>query len=168
MKNNYIKLALIVAGMVNMMSCTHLEPKSTEKDKKEIVALLNQWHRDAAAADFDSYFSAISEEGIFLGTDASENWDKQTFMNFAKPHFEEAPAWDFKAHDRNIYFSADGQTAWFDELLETWMETCRGSGVLIKTEGGWKIQHYNLAILVPNHKVQDYLKVLQNETPLSN
>ena len=41
--------------------------------------------------------------------------------------------------------------AWFDELLdnENYGE-CRGSGVLTRTLGGWKILQYNLTLTVPN------------------
>ena len=33
------------------------------------------------------------------------------------------------------------------------MKLCRGSGVLKKTEHGWKIAHYVLSIAVPNENV---------------
>ncbi|MBS9766494.1 MAG: nuclear transport factor 2 family protein [Flavobacteriaceae bacterium] len=44
--------------------------------------------------------------------------------------------------------------AWFDELLDTWMGICRGSGVLEKTAKGWKIRHYVLSVTVPNEDTQ--------------
>jgi hypothetical protein len=31
------------------------------------------------------------------------------------------------------------QTAWFDELLDTQMKICRGSGILVKENKQWKI-----------------------------
>jgi hypothetical protein len=40
-------------------------------------------------------------------------------------------AWSF-ALERHIYFDKTGKTAWFDELLNTQMKICRGSGVLVK------------------------------------
>jgi hypothetical protein len=38
------------------------------------------------------------------------------------------------------------KTAWFDELLNTQMKICRGSGVLVKKIGQeWKIKQYVLS-----------------------
>ncbi len=41
------------------------------------------------------------------------------------------------------------------------MGTCRGSGVLIKEGTGWTLQHYDLAIMVPNDLVNDFLKLVE-------
>lgn len=133
--------------------------------REEIDALLDDWHRAAAEADADRYFGAMSADGIFLGTDASERWVRDTFRAWASLYFERGRAWSFRPYDRYIDFSEDGNTAWFDEKLDTWMDVSRGSGVLTRTDEGWKIRQYNLAVLVPNDKVHDYLAVLAGEDP---
>lgn len=133
-----------------------------ESSVNDISNVLDAWHLAAANADFDTYFGLLTDDAIFLGTDASENWDKKTFEDFSRPYFEKGKAWAFKPYNRNVYFSEDGTIAWFDELLNTWMKTCRGSGVLIKKDGMWKIKHYNLAVTVPNDIVKDYLKLLSD------
>ncbi|KGO83187.1 hypothetical protein Q763_04035 [Flavobacterium beibuense F44-8] len=129
-------------------------PKHTslppEKEKAVINQLLNDWHAAAAKADYNGYFDKIADDGIYIGTDAGENWDKKAFAAFSKPYFDKGRAWDFKAVERNIYFSKNGKTAWFDELLDTWMKGCRGSGVLEKQGGEWKIKHYVLSMTIPN------------------
>jgi hypothetical protein len=53
----------------------------------------------------------------------------------------------FTALERHIYFfDKTGKTAWFDELLNTQMKICRGSGVLVKKIGQeWKIKQYVLS-----------------------
>ena len=43
--------------------------------------------------------------------------------------------------------------SWFDELLDTQMEICRGSGVLQKVGNQWKVKHYVLSIAIPNNDV---------------
>jgi hypothetical protein len=35
-------------------------------------------------------------------------------------------------------------------LLDTQMKLCRGSGVLTKKDGKWKIQQYVLSMTIPN------------------
>ncbi|MCB0687005.1 MAG: nuclear transport factor 2 family protein [Saprospiraceae bacterium] len=129
-----------------------------------INQLLDGWHAAASSADGQKYFDLISADGIYLGTDASENWNKENFIKFAKPYFDKGNAWNFTPKDRNIYFSDDQQIAWFNELLDTWMGECRGTGVLKKqSDGQWKLMQYNLAILVPNDLVQDYLKLVKSK-----
>ncbi|NJM80012.1 MAG: nuclear transport factor 2 family protein [Flavobacterium sp.] len=124
-----------------------------------INSLLDLWHKAAAEANFDNYFNVLAEESIFIGTDATENWDKKAFMVYAKPHFEKGKAWIFKALERNIYFSKDGKTAWFDELLNTQMKICRGSGVLVKENKEWKIKHYVLSMTIPNDNSTEVIKI---------
>ena len=44
----------------------------------------------------------------------------------------------------------DGGTAWFDELLDTQMSICRGSGVLQRHADVWSIRQYVLSMTIPN------------------
>ena len=133
--------------------------------KKNITLLLDTWHKDAAEANFKNYFDALTDDAIFIGTDATENWNKPAFQAFAKPYFDKGKAWNFTALERHVYFSADKKTAWFDELLDTQMKICRGSGVLVWANGQWKIKHYVLSMTVPNDnvdKVVDIKSVLED------
>ncbi|MEM1326243.1 MAG: nuclear transport factor 2 family protein [Bacteroidota bacterium] len=124
-----------------------------------IHQVIDDWHKAAADADFDAYFGAMSEGAIFIGTDATENWTKEEFAAFCRPYFDKGKAWSFTPFDRHIYFSVSGQTAWFDELLETWMGTCIGSGVLERKGDEWTIEHYVLSVKIPNESVQDVIEV---------
>jgi hypothetical protein len=49
--------------------------------------------------------------------------------------------------------------AWFDELLNTQMKICRGSGVLVLIDGKWKIKHYVLSMTIPNDNVDEVVKI---------
>lgn len=129
------------------------------KEKTEINLLLNNWHKAAAEAKFDDYFSYLDEESIFIGTDATENWNKKQFKDFAKPYFDKGRAWNFTALERHIYFDKSKNIAWFDELLNTQMKICRGSGVLIKVGKEWKIKHYVLSMTIPNDNTNDVIKI---------
>lgn len=125
----------------------------------EISQVLDQWHHAAAEANFKEYFSLMTKDGVFIGTDATENWQNKEFKKFAKPHFDNGKAWSFGTLERNIYTSKNTKIAWFDELLSTHMGICRGSGVLEETEDGWKIAHYVLSITIPNEDVQTVTKM---------
>ena len=97
----------------------------------------------------------MTEDGVFIGTDPTENWQNKDFRAFSKPYFDRGKAWNFKTLERNIYTEENNDIAWFDELLATQMGICRGSGVLQKTEEGWKIAHYVLSITIPNENVEE-------------
>lgn len=142
----YIAVSLLIFSFTAFYNTNF----DVENEKNTINAMLDKWHAAAAKADHATYFGMLSIDSHYIGTDANENWDKKAFDAFAKPYFDKGSAWDFKAVKRNIYFSKDGKVAWFDELLDTWMKGCRGSGVLEKDGKTWKIKHYVLSMTVPN------------------
>ena len=133
--------------------------QAQEKAKQDINTTLNHWHQAAAAANFKNYFSVLSDDAIYIGTDATENWNKTDFQAFAKPYFDKGKAWNFTPIERHIYFSEDRKTAWFDELLDTHMKICRGSGVLIRIKNVWKIKHYVLSMTIPNESTNEVVKI---------
>ncbi|WP_395047894.1 nuclear transport factor 2 family protein [Flavobacterium sp.] len=135
--------------------------KAQTNEKAKINSVLDSWHKAAAEAKFDTYFGMMSDESIFIGTDATENWNKKDFMAFAKPYFDKGKAWNFTALERHVYVDESGKTAWFDELLNTQMKICRGSGVLVKTGNEWKIKHYVLSMTIPNDNTNEVIKIKQ-------
>jgi ketosteroid isomerase-like protein len=141
--------ALAVLGQIHS--------QTTEKDN--IGSVLDKWHKAASEANFGGYFELLSQDAVFIGTDASEVWNKSEFMAFSKPYFEQGKAWDFKAIQRNIYVDSSGSIAWFDELLDTWMQLCRGSGVMKLAGGEWKITHYVLSLTIPNEEINPVIEL---------
>ncbi len=129
-----------------------VDSASLKKDKIQINFMLDSFNLAAAQADYEKYFDFFADDATFLGTDATENWKKEDFMRWVKPFFDRGSVWDFTSMERNIYFLPSGDVAWFDELLNTQMKICRGSGVLIKKNNEWKIQQYVLSMTVPNSK----------------
>ncbi len=143
---------------VILVSCKSTSTDTTDETKK-INTILDEWHGAAARANFDNYFQYFSEDAVFIGTDATENWHKKEFGAFAKPYFDKGKAWSFTPLERHIFFDKNTQTAWFDELLNTQMKICRGSGVLEKINNEWKIKQYVLSMTMPNDKIEDVLKL---------
>jgi hypothetical protein len=133
-----------------------------ENNNLKINTTLDSWHKAAANAEFDNYFSYMTSNGVFIGTDASENWQLDAFKAFSRPYFDKGKAWNFSSLQRNIYFDKSQNTAWFDELLDTQMKICRGSGVLIKEGNTWKIAHYVLSMTVPNDNLDEVVKIKEN------
>lgn len=138
---------------------------NAQTDKNKINQTLDAWHKAAAEVKFDAYFSALADDAIYIGTDATENWTKPAFKIWAKPYFDKGTTWNFKALERHIFFDKSGKIAWFDELLDTQMKICRGSGVLVKVGNEWKIQHYVLSMTIPNDEVDAVTKI---KTPIED
>ncbi len=132
---------------------------STEEMEKNINISLDLWHKAAAEANFDNYFNLMTKDGAFIGTDASENWQNEAFRTFSKPYFDKGKAWSFTAVERNIYVYENQKLAWFDELLNTQMKLCRGSGILKLEDNQWKVAHYVLSITIPNDNVSEVVKL---------
>ncbi|MCA6440924.1 MAG: nuclear transport factor 2 family protein [Sediminibacterium sp.] len=131
--------------------------------KKEISAMLDTLNATAGRANFDAYFKLYTEDAAFIGTDATEIWDKKAFMQFAKPYFDKGKAWNFTALKRNIYVDKSGALGWFDELLNTQMKICRGSGVVVKVGNEWKLKQYVLSMTMPNSQVTPAVKLKAEE-----
>jgi len=125
-----------------------------------INMLIDNWHQAAVVADEDLFFGSMTRDGIYIGTDASERWTTSEMQVWAQEYFKRDTAWAFTPLERNISLNQEENIGWFDELLDTWMGTCRGSGVVVKSSNGWKIKHYHLSIAVPNEKVNGYLDLI--------
>lgn len=121
--------------------------------------LIDKWHSSASQANLKNYFSVTTNNFVFLGTAPGERWTKDEFMSFCKPYFEKGEAWNFMPSNRNWVYSKNKKTAWFDEDLSTWMEGCRGSGVIVKERGVWKIAYYNLTVLIENEKITEFIEL---------
>ncbi|HEX8014803.1 MAG TPA: nuclear transport factor 2 family protein, partial [Flavobacterium sp.] len=99
-----ILFLLLVASFANA--------QNAEKDK--INQTLDAWHKAAVDVKFDAYFNAMTEDAIYIGTDATENWIKPDFKTWAKPYFDKGTTWNFTALERHIFFDKSGKIAWFD------------------------------------------------------
>jgi hypothetical protein len=134
-----------------LLLCATLTLAAQSPAERAVAAVLDDWHLAAAQADEVRYFGHLDEQSVFLGTDASERWEKGAFQAWAHPIFQRGKAWSFKATRRAITLSKEGRTAWFDEDLDTPnLGPCRGSGVLSLTAGRWRIRQYNLSMPIPN------------------
>jgi hypothetical protein len=135
--------------LILLLALRAAAPAQTPESR--IGTMLDDWHQAASVADEARYFGHFAPNGVFMGTDAAERWPVDRFREWAKPYFQRKAAWSFRAHDRHVDFSADGSVAWFDEMLDTPnLGPCRGSGVVVRAGGDWKIAQYNLSIPIPN------------------
>lgn len=134
---------------------------------KAINSTLNQFHDAAAKADGKRYFSLLTDDAIYIGTDAGERWTAAQFRAFAEPYFAKGTGWTYKPRERHVTV-ADIPcrcVAWFDELLDSESYgTSRGTGVLTLKNRSWKISQYALTFPIPNdlaHGMTDQIKAFE-------
>jgi ketosteroid isomerase-like protein len=121
--------------------------------EREIARELDDLHDAAARSDGARYFAHYTKDATFLGTDATERWDLAAFHAYADPRFAKGTGWIYHVVRRAVTLSADGGVAWFDEDLRGEKAgASRGSGVLVRAEGRWRVAQYNLALTVPNER----------------
>ena len=154
-KLNLILIPLFIAFIIS--SCNN----SGETIPGNLSENIDSWHKAAGSANATEFFGFMDSTCIYLGTDAGERWSKEEFHKFAKPYFDRGKAWDFDPFNRNIIYSEDKQLAWFDELLNTWMGVCRGSGVAIFDGENWKLLQYNLSVMIPNEKINSVIELME-------
>jgi hypothetical protein len=150
-------MRFIFAIFMLLSACSVLAAEQTDMAfRNEVATFIDGWHDDAAHARI-AYFNKMAPEGVYIGTDKHEMWQRDAFHVWAKRYFDRGSAWSFKAIKRNIYFSADKHLVWWDEQLITEMGICQASGVLRASPEGMAILHYQLSLSVPNevlNKVQ--------------
>lgn len=135
-------------------------------ERPKVEQTIDAWHDAAARGDFHAYFSRMTRDAVFLGTDATERWTRPEFEAFARPYFDGVEAWTYRPRDRHLMFSPDGRTGWFDELLDhDRYGELRGTGVLRRDErGAWRIAHYSLTFTIPNDAAAEVVRVVGEET----
>jgi ketosteroid isomerase-like protein len=151
--------------IIQITDTRYKEGCQTSEEEPEVAVnqFIDNWHKAAARADADAFFGSMTKDAIYIGTEAGERWLRDELREWSKKYFEGESAWDFKPTVRHVYFSANGDYAWFEERLNTWMGECHGSGVLKLANKGWKIEHYHLSVTVPNDKIDAFKKLIENE-----
>ena len=143
-------ISLIILLFVTLFSCAQ-NIQSQQTDIAAINKVLDDYHQAAANGEWDIYFDLMSDDAVFIGTDAGERWVKQEFRQYSSG----SNGWVYTPQKRNVNITPDGLSAWFDEaLLSQSYGSSRGSGVLIRTAAGWKISQYHLTLPIPNGMVR--------------
>ncbi len=144
-------LTFLLAGCEALNRSQPLGTDGRPLRASEIDAVLDDWHHAASVADEERYMGHFTTQARFLGTDADERWSRVEFHGYVHSYFSQGIGWTYVAADRQVSFSPDGRVAWFDELLESeGYGELRGTGVLLRVRGQWRISQYSMAFTVPN------------------
>lgn len=118
---------------------------TTLSDEQAAAQVLDKLNQYSSSADWDKYFALYRQDGIFIGTDATERWSMAEFERYSRP----TKGWRYDLTRRHLV--QHGDVILFDELLNSpSYGVSRGTGTLIKTNGEWKIAQYHLSFPIPN------------------
>ena len=157
MKKTFFRLYLLIT-IGFLMIPTPKSMATTDLEMKDSIAqVLDSFHTAASRADGQAYFELFAPEGVFIGTDASERWTIAEFKKYAEPHFKKGHGWTYVSKTRHIDLAPGSDVAWFDEILDSKSYgTSRGSGVLRKVDGKWRIAQYHLTFPIPNSLAEKF------------
>jgi ketosteroid isomerase-like protein len=129
-----------------------------ESDRARIDAVLDDFHDAAAKADADRYLGHLTDDAVFMGTDEWERWPKHPdFADYVTARFADG-GWSYRSVGRQVQVADD--IAWFDEVIFSESNgRFRGTGVLVKSGGDWKIAHYAMSFLVFNEDWQEVIEL---------
>ena len=161
-KINFAWLALNLTIILTTLPFHSMAKQVDISEHQAIKNTLSAFHQAAANADTKQYFSLLSDDAVFIGTDATERWTKKEFKAFVQPYFSKGQGWLYTPVKQNISLLSEGNIAFFDELLHSESYgTCRGTGVLYKVNGHWKIAQYSLSIPLPNDLAKGFVKQIK-------
>lgn len=145
-------LAVVLAGALASPATLAAQDDATGA----VEETLDAFHRAASEANGATYFGLFHDDGVFLGTDATERWTVGEFRAYAEPFFSQGRGWTYTLLERHVSVSSGGDVAWFDErLMNASLGETRGSGVLLWDGDRWKVAQYNLTIPIPNEMAGD-------------
>lgn len=138
---------------------------SIKQLREEADRVIDDWHAAAARGDRDGYLGSMAPDARFLGTDSTERWDLAQFTSYVNEHFAPGSGWTFLPDERVLQLSTSGRSAWFDERLasESYGEL-RGTGVLERVGGTWKVAHYSMTFTVPNDVAADVVEAVSRSS----
>ena len=132
-----------------------------DSELEAVNKVLDDVHDAAAQGDKQRYLDHFTENGVFLGTDEWERWPKQPdFIDYVGSRFKDGVGWNYKSVERTVSISASMEFAWFDEVLFSENNgRFRGTGVLARQDGGWKVAHYAMSFLILNENWDEVIEL---------
>jgi len=134
-----------------------------DESASELAAIghvIDDFHDAAAHGDKTRYLGHLTDDAVFMGTDEWERWPKHPdFSDYVDGRFKDGTGWSYKPDERFIRLADSGDLAWFDEVIYSEQNgRFRGTGVLSRQEGTWKIAHYAMSFLILN---ENWIEVIE-------
>ena len=148
---HFIFLAILFTGAAS----------ADNADVNAIDNVIDDFHDAAAHGDKARYLGHMTANGVFMGTDEWERWPKNPeFSEYVDGRFKDGVGWNYKSVERKVTVANSAEFAWFDEVVYSEANgRFRGTGVLVKEAGDWKIAHYAMSFLILNENWEEVIEL---------
>ncbi len=122
--------------------------------------LLRDVHLAKTEGDGERFFGLFAPRAVVLGTDRAERYSVAAWRAIFGPYYARGGRRPVTIPiEQHVYFSPDGEMAWFEELVERQnLGRMRGTGVMARVDGAWKFLHYNFVLVVPAELAEDFAR----------
>ena len=161
MKKHYYLLLLLVFAFVacQQPQIEAAPPKPVDLDaaKKEVAAMLDNYHGSMKAKDASALANLFAEDGLYCGTDPNELWDKEAFADYIRKAFSDtAVTNNYTVERRKVRVSPDGKSAiTVEQFIDSYSPKIlvRVVSHLVKDSVSWKLDFTSWALVPSNDDV---------------
>jgi uncharacterized protein (TIGR02246 family) len=130
-------------------------PVDLNAAETEVAALLDKFNAALMAKDAEAVASLLADEGLFLGTDPKEFWNRTEYIDMIKQVFADPNFTLSYTIDRTeIRVAPDGKTSvTIEQMFINFISQkipIRAIMHQIKTDTGWKIDFYGSGLIPLN------------------
>ena len=144
------------------------EPKAVDHDvaKENVSILADEFTKAMKVMDLDLLKSTLAEDGLFCGTDPTEVFDKESFIERFEPQFSGyEEGFYFTTENREISVSSNGRSAIVTEqvLYPSWSPNLpiRQTFHAVQVGNDWKFDYIGWSFLANNEDVKKLNKALE-------
>ena len=157
MRKLLIVTALVLFAGVSFGQTSKTATVDIEAEKAALNEIMDKINSEAKDGDQTVFVSLLTEDALFCGTDPSEFWNKQYFVDRSKQDSND-PTPEFKyIGDRKIKVATDGNSAIIvNQLMTAWSPKIPLRMVyhFVKTNDNWMILFVNVAFIPKNEDIQ--------------
>lgn len=166
----------IVCLCLAISACQTKTSPSADKEtiRNEITSFLNDLYSVYENKDFKAYAEKLSDEGLFLGTDSKEIWNKNEMLAMMRKMYENSNYhFTYKITTRIIRISEDSNSVLVIEHLEDTSVFGKNLPVRVttqlqKSKNEWHINYMAWGVIPDNQDLFNIIDFLSGEKPPSN
>lgn len=158
---------ILSVSILLMASCQKPSTPVVDKDAaaKAVAALFDSYSKANRERDFVTLDSTFADDGLFLGTDPEEFWDKAKILDMIKAMARDSVTFDVSMDKREIRISEDGMSAVVIEQSQIPLLSeeilVRGVGHARMIRGKWRIDFYSWSLIPQNEDLAKLNKAMR-------
>jgi hypothetical protein len=166
MKKTFYLLIVAVMVITACQTSTKPAPVDTTAAKDDVTKFLEKYHSATNSKDIKTVIPMLANDGLFLGTDSKEFWDKKTLSDMLTQIVSDTTIkMNYAIDKREIRIAADGNSAIsIEQLFYNFISRkipVRLVCHLVKSENVWMIDFLSWALIPNNEDIAKLNKALE-------